>query len=229
MLGQETGNDLELARLALAHDAGAVAAVYNPEVRTSLRTILINRGATPNEADDIAHEVLTDALNSNKGRGPLLETFKREGSMAGFLTRVALNRLLDLKRKSALHPHIPVSDSKDAFQMYDEHDSNPGSDEIALLLRDAVWRAYARCEARDLVTLRLLTVHDIGQEKVAAMLGWSQSKVSRKMAALAGKLRQMILEEIGTVDPWLVLEWEDFASLCEASIDYFRSDSCMNA
>ena len=85
------------------------------------------------------------------------------------------------------------------------------------LLRNALLHAFGQCNPRDLMLMRLVSIHGVRQEAIANILGWSQSKVSRAIAGVMEDIRARTMEEIKKADPWLELDWTDFLSLCRSS------------
>jgi DNA-directed RNA polymerase specialized sigma24 family protein len=160
----------------------------------------------------------------------LLGRYNGACPLPAFLRRVAVNRLISLKRKQVLWHELAaaVDDSDDggARRMIAaggtaESDA-PGADEkIIPLLRDALHRAFAAVDAEKLVLFRLIHSHGVPQKRVAGMWGWHESKVSRAMEALRGELKDAILAEVRRRDAWLELKWEDFIGLCAESNQLF--------
>ena len=86
-------------------------------------------------------------------------------------------------------------------------------------------QAFARCNPRDLMLMRLVTIHGVRQEDIAARFGWSQSKVSRAINGVMEQIRDLTIEEIHRADPWIELEWDDFLSLCRSTNDFLVGSS----
>ena len=106
----------------------------------------------------------------------------------------------------------------DEFDLLEGDSAGAEADDYLVgLLRDALMHAFARCNPRDLMLMRLVTIHGVRQEDVAAKFGWSQSKVSRAINGVMEQIRTLTLEELRRADPWLELEWDDFLALCRSS------------
>ena len=93
------------------------------------------------------------------------------------------------------------------------------------LLRQALLTSFSLCDPEELLILKLVGFAGVGQERVARIWGWSQSKVSRTLAATIETVRAETLRHVKRVDPWLELEWEDFIKLCKNSSDFFETKS----
>ncbi len=199
------------------------------ELTGQLRAILIRRGATPTEADDVVADLLADCFGPEGGRSTLLDRFSGRGSLKAFLTRTALNRLIDHKRRLRFRGELPVpagddgrdsgADPFDRVAGINLHE--PGEDLLVDLLRTAILNTFASCDPEELLMLRMVAIHRVPQAAVARMFSCSQSRISRTLTALTTQIRRDTLAEVQRIDPWLELEWEDFLSLCEGSIDLF--------
>ncbi len=225
----ERADELQLVEAALSGDEAAATKIRSRERNSYLETILRRRGASPTEAQDIVADVWADCFDSNKNRGSLLERFHGKGPLEGFLTRTALNRLIDYKRRGKFRGELPQQANRETGQPADAFDSLPSGDDDGLaaddslvtLLRDALVHAFANCDPEKLAILRLVNVYGIDQATVGRMWGWSQSKISRALSALMEEVRDATLAEVHRTDPWLELHWEDFVALCRQSNDIF--------
>ena len=224
-------SDLELVDAALAGDEEAALLLRSDERTSHLERILVGRGATASEAQDVVADVWADCFGS-KGGTPLLEKFNGKGAVEAFLTRVSVNRLIDFKRRQRFQADVVRSgaeggsDGGDEMDRFSADEAGGGAldeseDALVELLRSALSQAFARCDPGSVLILQLVGVHGVNQQAVAMALGWSQSKVSRSMAALMTRLREETLAEIHRVDPWLDLHWEDLVALCQSSSDFF--------
>lgn len=217
--------DMQVVREALAGSADACAAIRGDATAGWLESVLIKRGASPTEAGDIVADLMADCFGAKEGKPPLLESYNGGGPLRGFLSRAGVNRLIDLKRRQKFQGQLPErgldSGPTDEFDLLEG--ANPSEltdDALVDLLRDALMVAFAKCNPRDLVLMRLVTVHGVRQEAIAARFGWSQSKVSRAVNSAMTQIRRETMAEIRRADPWLELEWEDFLALCRSSTDF---------
>lgn len=179
--------------------------------------VLVKRGATPTEAKDITTDVFGDCFG-RENKAPLLESYNGGGPLRAFLSRAALNRLIDLKRRQRFQGTLPQRNYEDAptdeFDMLEGESDSADDDNLVNLLRDALLHAFGQCNPRDLMLMRLVSIHGVRQEILAHSLGWSQSKVSRAIAGVMDEIRTKTMEELKKADPWLDLDWTDFLGLC---------------
>ena len=215
-----------LIEAALAGDEAAASTIRCPETNARLEAVLRNRGASDTEAKDITADLWTDCFDNREGRRPLLEKFSGKGNLNAFLTRTALNRLIDYKRRQKFRGELPAG--KDENRLGDAFDSLPGEDcsdnsedRLVGLLRDAMLAAFSKIDPEKLVVLKLVKVHGLDQELAGKMWHWSQSKVSRNISAVMEEIRAATISELKRIDPWLELRWEDFVELCKQSSDLF--------
>src|SRR5262249_40659417 len=83
---QRPGGPEELASLRQKH-------------HEALSGILLSRGATRTETEDVLADLWGDCVPGAGGRPSLLEKFSGKCSLQGWLATVATNRWIDLKRK----------------------------------------------------------------------------------------------------------------------------------
>jgi RNA polymerase sigma factor (sigma-70 family) len=217
--------DTALVEAALAGEPGACAEIRGDTTAGWLESVLMKRGATPTESRDLVADLMADCFGARDGKPPLLESYNGGGPLRGFLSRAGINRLIDLKRRQKFQGSLPdrgiESPPADEFDLLEGDSPSPATDDYLVdLLRDALMHAFARCNPRDLMLMRLVTIHGVRQEDIAARFGWSQSKVSRAINGVMEQIRELTVEEIHRADPWLELEWEDFIALCRSTNDF---------
>jgi RNA polymerase sigma factor (sigma-70 family) len=224
-------DDLELAEAALEGDGESAREVGDLVKDPGFKRWLVSRGASPSEADDLLGDLLTDCFGGEKARGGLhriLGKFNGACTLKSFLHRIALNRLISLKRKQKLTVSLERDSDDDqpddrTLGVDDLPDGGEpvSEEEVVDLLRSAVVKALASVNQERLVLLRLIHSYRIPQNRVGQMWGWHDSKVSRNMATLIDELKGAILLAVREEDPWLQIEWDDFLGLCGESIDLF--------
>ena len=216
--------DLELVRDALAGDTAACAKIGGDEMCGWIQAVLVKRGASPTEAKDLTADVFGDCFGRRGERPPLLKAYNGGGPLRAFLSRAALNRLIDLKRRQRFQGSLPSRSFDDAptdeFDLLEGESDSASDDNLVNLLRDALIHAFEQCNARDLMLMRLVSIYGVRQESVAHALGWSQSKVSRAIAGVMEQIRASTIEELQKADPWLELDWTDFLGLCRNSTEF---------
>lgn len=225
--------DLALVRDALAGDAEASAKIGSDEMIGWIQGVLVKRGASPTEAHDITADVFGECFGSKPGKPPLLNAYNGGGPLRAFLSRAALNRLIDLKRRQRFQGSLPSRGFEDApadeFDLLEgDSTEGPGDDNLVNLLRDALINAFGQCNPRDLMLMRLVSIHGVRQEILAHSLGWSQSKVSRTISNVMEEIRTKTMEELQKADPWLELDWQDFLGLCRGSTGFLVGISGQN-
>ncbi|MFP6897198.1 MAG: hypothetical protein VCA38_11400 [Roseibacillus sp.] len=216
--------DLALVRDALAGDTDACAQIGSDEMCGWIQGVLVKRGATPTEARDLTADVFGDCFGRGGNKSPLLQAYNGGGPLRAFLSRAALNRLIDLKRRQRFQGNLPSRGFDDAptdeFDLLEGDSDLAADDNLVNLLRDALIHAFGQCNARDLMLMRLVSIHGVRQESIAHSLGWSQSKVSRAIAGVMEEIRAKTMEELNKADPWLDLDWADFLELCRNSTGF---------
>ena len=219
-------SDLELAEAAMEGDPLAGRSVGELILTGKRRAILVKRGASNEEAEEIQAELAKGCFAETPERGQLyglLAKYSGKAPLDAYLNRVALNRLISWKRRKEL---VTVSFDGDGEG---ERLSVQGAgglgaeseDEVVELLQRAVREAFAEVDQRSLVMLRLVQSYGISQKRVGQIWGWNESMMSRQMATLLVQLREGILDKVRARDAWLHLEWEDFVALCGDSVDLF--------
>ena len=219
-------DDSALVAAALSGDATACAEIGSKETISWLEAVLVKRGASHSEAGDITADLIADCFGGKTGKPPLLEKYNGKGKLRAFLTRAAINRLIDYKRHAKFQGQLPTknldSAPTDEFDMLagDDENHEPDDEKLVGLLRDSLIHAFGKCDPLHLMLMRLVVVHGVRQDIVGTLLGWSQSKVSRAISSVMTTIKEETMAEIKAADPWLELEWEDFLSLCRSSTGF---------
>lgn len=218
-------NDCDLVTAALQGDVDACAQISNDKNTRRLHSVLMRRGGSATEAADITADLMADCFGAKEGKPPLLEKYNGKGELRAFLTRAAINRLIDLKRHQKFEGQLPTrnidSPPTDEFDMLAGEDSaEPEKDQLVDLIRDSLLHAFSKCDPLHLVLMRLVVVHGVRQDLVGKIFGWSQSKVSRAISSVMTTIKEETMAEIKRADPWLELEWEDFLTLCRSSTGF---------
>jgi RNA polymerase sigma factor (sigma-70 family) len=193
------------------------------ELRTkchaSLVNILLARGASQTEAEDLVTDLWSDCVPGNADRPSLLEKFSGKCTLQGWLATVATNRWIDLRRRLVRHVElnagVPGSNPVDALGRLPAAPAWTKEETLVGLLRDSLQAAFALCPPDAMVLLRLVYLHELSQREVMRMLEWSESKVSRFLSRAMEQIETHTLAEIKRRDPWLELSWQDFVDLCE--------------
>ncbi|NNM29363.1 MAG: hypothetical protein HKO57_07575, partial [Akkermansiaceae bacterium] len=210
---------------ALSGNKEACELISSKDTITWLQSVLARRGASHTEAQDITADLFADCFAGRDGKKPLLLSYNGGGTLRAFLSRAAINRLIDLKRRQKFQGNLPERGLEgaptDEFDLLEGDSlSDETDDHLVGLLRDALVNAFRECNPRDLMFMRLVSIHGVRQETLAASLGWSQSKVSRAITGVMEEIREKTLAELKKADPWIELNWEDFIALCRNSTDF---------
>jgi RNA polymerase sigma factor (sigma-70 family) len=199
-------------------DAEALAALRQKHDPV-LVNILLARGASRTETEDLLADLWTDCVPGSDDRPSLLEKFSGKCSLQGWLATVATNRWIDKKRRDSRKVDISASGSgeeeEDAFERLPGETNAFREDATVELLRESLRKAFARCPAEAMVLLRLVYLHGVTQREVVRMLGWSEAKVSRLLSHAMEQIERDTLGEIKKRDAWLELSWQDFLDMCQ--------------
>jgi RNA polymerase sigma factor (sigma-70 family) len=219
--------ELLQARRCQQGEPEALAAV-RLQCQDSILRILLSRGASRTEAEDLLADLWSDCVAGNDDRPSLLEKFNGRCKLQGWLATVATRRWIDLKRKQTRRVELaetagdrPATDPLDRLPAAFAEETE---DALVNLLRDGLRVAFSLCPPQALVLLRLRYLHGVSQREIVRMLGWHESKVSRTLSQAMQDIETHALREIKRRDPWLELTWQDFLDLCETrQIGFFES------
>lgn len=228
--------DLETVQLCLnGSEQGWVRLqeLYRPH----LYALLVNRGASTVEAEDLLAEFWMDLGGYGKSNEPLLARFSGAGPLRCWLTTVLYNRFIGTKRRKrrAMEFHNSAA-QEDFFNEIPSPDVSRESD-LAVAVRGCLMNAWGKCPAESRVMLQLVYLESITQREIAALWGWHESKVSRSLDSAMQGIRRETLREFAAFDPASSLGWEDllalgnqyeslFASSPTHPSEAFRSTSC---
>jgi len=184
-----------------------------------LRAVLIRRGASATEAEDLLADFWGDCVPGLDDRPALLERFSGRCSLGSWLATVATNRLFDLKRKRRFRgpsfhgqDQVPPAVASGGALGQAPLAKDP---DLVDLLRVSLQRAFDVCSADALLMLRLVYLHGLTQREVGRMWGWHESKVSRRLDQCLSEIQSDTLRFINKADPWMELTWGDFLDLCQ--------------
>jgi RNA polymerase sigma factor (sigma-70 family) len=206
-----------LAQKCARGDATALASVRD-EYHSALTNILLSRGASRTETEDLLADLWVDCVPGHDDRPSLLEKFSGRCSLKGWLATVATRRWIDLKRKLSRRVELnqPSDSSEDeAIERLPASLVEATEDALVQLLRESLRAAFANCPPESMVLLRLVYLHGLTQREVVRMLHWYESKVSRTLSEAMNQIEKNTLRELRKQDPLLELTWQDFLDLCE--------------
>ena len=185
-----------------------------------LFNILLARGASRTETEDLLADLWADCVPGPGERPSLLEKFSGKCSLQGWLATVVTNRWVDLKRKLARRVELNGGSDGSAGDPMDEVPDFPApakEPSLVSMLRESLQVAFARCSPDAMVCLRLVHLHGLSQREVMKLLSWSEPKVSRFLKQAMVQIKKVTMAELKKRDPLLVLTWQDFVELCETN------------
>jgi RNA polymerase sigma factor (sigma-70 family) len=208
-------DDRLLVQKCAQGDAMALAWVRG-KYHTTLSNILLSRGASRTETEDLMADLWVDCVPGDSEQPSLLEKFSGRCSLQGWLATVATRRWIDLKRKVARRVELNQTCSEeDAFERLPASPAEGTEDSLVQLLRESLRTAFALCPPESMVLLRLVYLHGLTQREVVRMLHWNESKMSRVLSEAMSQIERNTLRELKKRDPLLELTWQDFLDLCE--------------
>lgn len=208
-----------LIQKCLAGEQEALAFLRS-EYLLPLRHLLVTRGASATQAEDIVSNLWADCVVGHKGHVPLLEKYNGRSTLKNWLFRVGINLLVDMMRRGHRHTEVVgqgASDYGPAFLAEEPATWTGSGSEGALvgLLRDCLAAAFERCPAEDLLRLRLVYLHGLTHREVARMWGCHESTLSRDLGRCLQAMADETLQAVHKHDPQLRLTWDDFIDLCD--------------
>lgn len=206
----------DLARVTgCLHGGAADLAWLRDKCHSDLLHILLSRGASPTEADDLLADLWSDCVPGGSDRPSLLEKFNGKCKLLGWLSTVATRRWIDFKRRqSRIVPPVDSEEGGDWPGQDPGQAGVAGEDALVEILRHSLQHAFRNCSSESLVLLRLRYVHKLSQRELAQMLGWHESKVSRLLTQTMQEIERATLTEAKKRDPWISMTWDDFLELC---------------
>jgi RNA polymerase sigma factor (sigma-70 family) len=211
--------DLLQARRCQQGDVAALAALRH-QLHDALLRILLSRGASRSETEDLLADLWSDCVPGDGGRSSLLEKFSGKCALLSWLATVATRRWIDLKRKQARYVEFGKADIEHLeAEPLNRLPAEPavGTEDVLLnILLEGLRAAFSLCPPESMVLLRLRYVHGVSQREIVRMLGCHESKVSRVLSQALQDIETNALREVKRHDPWLDLTWQDFLDLCEA-------------
>ena len=181
---------MELARSAREGDESAFEEImrrYSPRVFRFAGKFFKQRSLVEEAAQEVFLKAFTE-LGSYEGRG----------SMEGWLTRITTNTCLNLLRSSKRRPELTVSDlTEDQSDWLDKNLSDAATErhqstERSLVAADLAGRVLQTMPADDQLVLTMIDGEDASVKDVAAMTGWSESKVKTQAFRARRRMREAV-------------------------------------
>jgi len=216
--GPSHEEDFLLADAALANRDGA-AGVLRERFNSALAAILISRGANPTEAEDVVADLWSDCFGARNGAEPLLRKYHGRSSLKSWLTTVATNRFIDLKRRGRFVSEPPIhegDDEESAIEQMPSSGSQPSEKNLLEMARTAISEGFSVGGPEEMAMLKLVYMHELTQREIAQMWGCHESKVSRMLTNAMCAIQEAALSALKRMDPWLELQWNDLLEICES-------------
>ena len=181
---------MELARSARDGDESAFEEImrrYSPRVFRFASKFFKQRSLVEEAAQEVFLKAFTE-LGSYEGRG----------SMEGWLTRITTNTCLNLLRSSKRRPELTVSDlTEDQSEWLDKNLTDAATEqhhstERSLVAADLAGRVLQTMPADDQLVLTMMDGEDASVKDVAALTGWSESKVKTQAFRARRRMREAV-------------------------------------
>jgi RNA polymerase sigma-70 factor (ECF subfamily) len=179
-----------LARSAREGDESAFEEImrrYSPRVFRFAGKFFKQRSLVEEAAQEVFLKAFTE-LGSYEGRG----------SMEGWLTRITTNTCLNLLRSSKRRPELTVSDlTEDQTEWLDKNLTDAATEqhhstERSLVAADLAGRVLQSMPADDQLVLTMMDGEDASVKDVAAITGWSESRVKTQAFRARRRMREAV-------------------------------------
>lgn len=201
----------ELLARCRAGDGEALTRVY-AEAFPQLSRYVMSFGATAHEAEAIVAEVLGDCLVGGPAKRALILDYREDAALTTWLCTICRNRFYESLRKKRFVRGGDAWNLEQGLAGPVEEVRDEGLIETA---RRALREAFAECGAADLVLLELVYAHRVDQRRLAGLLGWTESRLSRHLGGLRSGIQRRVLGAVDRSDGALRLDWRDFVDVCE--------------
>ncbi len=187
-------DDLDLADAAacLEGDAEAFSGIvtrHGEAVRKQMR----NFARTPEQADDLAHDVFVEAYLS-------LGKFRGDAPFRHWLARIAtLTGYNFWKKRDRDKNKVPLHENMELTRDENSHTSTADPDEAAKILFDLM----ETLPPDDRLAMTLMYLENLNQDEIAKRMGWTRVMVAVRLYRAKQKLKKL-----GDKEPWKGrLEW----------------------
>lgn len=184
-----------MARAARNSDESAFAEIvrrYSPRVFKVASRFFRQRSLV----EEAAQEVFLKAFTN-------LPSYRGDGSLEGWLTRIATNTCLNMLRAASRRPELVVSDLNDdesnwlEGKLDDVATAQYRSTERDLVAADLADRLLETLSPEDRLTLMMIDGEDASIKEVAETTGWSESKVKVRAFRARQKIRGTMAKLLG--------------------------------
>jgi len=202
----------------LSGDTDEASRLYS-ELLPLMIAFLKNLGASSEESETLAREMMCDCLVGTPTRQALISKYHGRSLISTWLSTIARNRYYDFLRRKrgehALATRLLMSSTDE-----DRFDAKETQDETLLeALRLALRRAFDSIAATDKVLLHLVHGHNVDQRILAKILRWSDTKMSRHLSALRSELKAQVELSLMSSESGTDPRWEDIIEVCGRMVE----------
>jgi RNA polymerase sigma-70 factor, ECF subfamily len=171
-----------------AGDEAAFEQLFNRHRRRIARLAgrFFNR---PERVEEIIQDVFTKIYFALGDYSP-----DRGAGFTAWLSRVAINACYDELRRARRRPESAISDITNDEAAWLKAEAMGGDAERVAVSRDLANKLLARLSADDRLVLILLDAEDMPVTEIAALTGWSESKVKVRAHRARMALRRVLAE-----------------------------------
>jgi RNA polymerase sigma factor (sigma-70 family) len=211
-------SDLLLIEKCIAGHEASILTLQKTHGR-DLLIFLMGAGGSADEAREIVQWLWADGLVGTPERPPFFTKFTGQSPLNAWLKPVALNRLMDFKRKEEREKgrRSRIEEAAEG-SAESEADAEPGElleTNLLQLMRASVELAFSRCTDEEFVMLHLRFQDDLQIREIGKMWNRDGSSISRALNRLREAISIRTLENIRAIDPWLEIKWADFMEMCQ--------------
>jgi RNA polymerase sigma factor (sigma-70 family) len=197
---------------------------FQEAYRPKLVAFLKKRGASSGEAEDVVENIWSECVAPTKTARPKLERYQGSCALQSWLSTIALNSFLTLKRWQISHPGETQSSESGGNSLQGSTvDEEPERAPLLALMRAAIDTAFQECPPEDFVLLQLAHCDQLKEKELALMFRCDVATICRRLQRAGKGIGRAALRYIKKVDPYLILKWDDFTELCRTtSPSYFE-------
>jgi DNA-directed RNA polymerase specialized sigma24 family protein len=215
-------DDLALVKRALSGDERAADMIYS--TRSQLVNYLTRKGAPEGSiSEDIVADFLGDCFGASErstraSAVRLLETYKGNGPLFGWLKACCWKRFLDNARRFKATPLSEQEELDSGAVAY----SAAGSvePEIKARILAALEYAFDEIDSLQLIFLRLVYFEGVSQNDIAAVFDCGGSTISRQLNEGLKALHSKINSFQQRYADSIKLEWSDILAICQSPPDF---------
>jgi RNA polymerase sigma factor (sigma-70 family) len=211
-------DDLALVKRALAGDERAADAIYS--LRSQLVYYLTSKGAPEGSlAEDIVADFLGDCFGARERSARasavrLLETYKGNGPLIGWLKACCWKKFLDNARRIKATPLSEQEELNSGVVAYPAAGSVEPEVKAGILA--ALEYAFDEIDSLQLIILRLVYFEGVNQKDIAAVFDCDASTISRQLNEGLKALRSKIIIFQRRYADSFKLEWTDILTICQS-------------